>query len=190
MALFRATDLGFKNQKTFFAADLTDEQFGRWSQEHDSNWSIIKGLLKHKDCPAWLALKIAQSPEWWKRLVAFCARPYRRTMFSLAIKDPKSTVRAAAYKGALKVGPEDDWGGWLSPEEVRALVSKDERVHGYFQHGVWAKFAKKVPQTYEEWETLSENGAALTMEMLEEGVQNLADKGSRLTDLPPWGFKG
>jgi hypothetical protein len=104
------------------------------------SWAEIKQILKHKDCPKALIEHYTKSDIWYERLVAFCTKKYRKEMFEQAIRDPKSTVRAAAYKGAIRKESADDsdfWRyGWLPFDDVMTLVKADPRVHNYFKRWI------------------------------------------------------
>ena len=89
--------------------------------------------VKHQNTARETINLLIVSDKWYIRLVGFCTKKFRKEMFELAIQDPKSTVRAAAYKGAFLIPGSAFWNGWVQKDQLLEIIKKDTRVHGYFR---------------------------------------------------------
>jgi len=121
-----------KSLRVFCQLAIAKEVFLNEAEACGWDFKTCKVLMKHPDCPIEINEHFAGSKLWYERLVAFCSRTHRKSFFERAIKDSKSTVRKAAYQGAIdwKLGKPN--GGWLDDETVRQMVLRDDRIHSYF----------------------------------------------------------
>jgi hypothetical protein len=111
----------FNSLKEFYQADVLSTWFEVTHFQIQDDWQEVKRLLKHKDCPDSIRNIYINSPVWYHRLVAYCTAPVRQRFFKAAIKDPKSTVRAAAYRGAIGTK-------WMDQDELFKLIQQDKGI--------------------------------------------------------------
>ena len=124
--------LEFDTKTQFTKTNLSYEWFIETHnnlKSDQNNWKIIKGLLLHKDCPVSLKEAYVNDPIWWKRIPALLSKKSWKQYLSSAIKDPKSTVRQAAYKRAIAEPSSVDV---ISVHDLFWLIRADVRVHNYF----------------------------------------------------------
>jgi hypothetical protein len=120
-----ATDLKFKPTfKEFFSQKIPKQYF-----KTDLDWHEARRLLKHPDCPVEFAEHFLQSNVWYIRLAAGLSKPNVQNLLPKLFKDPKSTVRAAAFKRVLADEKFDHL--FL---EVRDLIVQDERIKNYLHN--------------------------------------------------------
>lgn len=112
-------------QKSFFSTDIEPDTLFRLIHANTGNWKIEKLILRHKDCPQSVHIAYMKDHRWFVRLTAGLNKHMRAEYARLLFSDPKSTVRAAAYKTVLDMEPEN-------AQEICQKIVNDTQVHGYF----------------------------------------------------------
>lgn len=107
---------------SFFIEHLAGLEFETYG------WAVIKPLILHQDCPEFLREPYMAHPLWYVRLTAMLNKFSWRKYAVRATKDPKSTVRAAAYKRLLENIGESP----IKALDLLAQIEEDKRTHNYF----------------------------------------------------------
>ena len=138
--------LEFRSRAEFFRTPLKpswfDHNYLMIVQENKDDWSRIKPLILHQDCPDRIKHFYTMHPKWYIRLTAMLNKFSWRKYVVQATNDEKSTVRAAAYRRLLENIGE-------SPIKALDLLKKmeeDKRTHNYFDMNDIRDFLQKEGQ--------------------------------------------
>jgi hypothetical protein len=91
------------------------------------NWCSVALILRYPNCPDDIRRYYVGHHTWYKRLVAMLSQTAWPTYLGKALRDPKSTVRAAALRRAMFEG------GMVSADEAKQFLKKDKGLQGYFK---------------------------------------------------------